>query len=245
MRKIIVSAFVITIIIGLAVPDMLRSDNEARGIVVKVSGRPELVRGGKTSALKIKDFLMTGDTIKTSATSSVSIMLKKGVMVNVGAQGKPTTVTIDSLVHREDGADVRLNLTQGNLANQIKPETGNYSYEVKTPTSVASVRGTEFVMDTEEESSSLFVNSGAVNFSDPISGDSSVVKEGFKAVADTEGIKTAILEEFEKQKMAIFDTLDSIDTEQFEKALDSMREELDSQKNAIMEYKESILKDDE
>jgi hypothetical protein len=129
----------------------------ARADLVEAVAKIVSVRGTATdgvgNALKTGDILKTADTIRTGADSFADVVLQgKGIataVLRVGASSE-LNLTRLSQFNFDDGPDrlnpyasVELNLKAGSvLANVRKNNPGKF--EVKTPTSVAGIRGTAF-----------------------------------------------------------------------------------------------------
>ncbi|MDZ7857985.1 FecR domain-containing protein [Sphaerotilus sp.] len=64
----------------------------------------------------------------------------------------------------DDVAPVRIELLRGGLESQVRPQSGNGRFEVRTPSAVTTVRGTEFRISAEGDSSRAEVVHGAVAF---------------------------------------------------------------------------------
>lgn len=106
------------------------------GVVISLEGKPEVVRAdGRTATLKINDILREGDTVKTAAKTKVGIAFVGGAELRInensafkmvaGGGQKPTSV-FTSL---------------GNAWTRLMK--GNARIEVRTPSAVCAVRGTE------------------------------------------------------------------------------------------------------
>ncbi|MFI5360906.1 MAG: FecR domain-containing protein [Elusimicrobiota bacterium] len=111
------------------------------GVVVSVSGKPKVTRAGATAAvaLKLNDVLNEGDTVKTGPKTLVGIAFVGGAELRInenstfkmlsGGGDKPTSVWT----------------ALGNAwTRHLK---GNARIEVRTPTAVCAVRGTEADVD--------------------------------------------------------------------------------------------------
>lgn len=63
---------------------------------------------------------------------------------------------------------VRIDLRRGGLENQVRPQTGTTRFEVRTPSAVTVVRGTEFRISTDGHTSRAEVAHGRVGFDNPL-----------------------------------------------------------------------------
>jgi len=99
--------------------------------------------------------LHLNDKVRTSASSSASIALYEGEIIRLEEN---TEVSIDELSQES----ITINQKSGSTWNKITKISGIKSYDVETPTTVATVRGTGF--GVKEGGEVLLVESGTVNF---------------------------------------------------------------------------------
>jgi ferric-dicitrate binding protein FerR (iron transport regulator) len=106
--------------------------------------------------------LVESDTVKTGDDSSASIILFKSSIVRLDSN---TEVTIKELVQGDENS-VTLEQNAGRTWNTVQKISGIDSYEVQTPTTVASVRSTAFDVNVSEEGITIVsVVKGIVNVS--------------------------------------------------------------------------------
>lgn len=96
--------------------------------------------------LKVGTVLKAGAIIQTAADSTVDL--------NLGANGpvvrvtQNTTLSFDKLAYTDTGADrvieTQLNLQSGRILGNVKKLAAASRYEIKLPTGVAGVRGTDY-----------------------------------------------------------------------------------------------------
>lgn len=118
---------------------------------------------GFNHPLAIGTVVKQGQTVKTAPNSSVDLFLAEngpGVALE-----EDSMLTLDRLSSMQSVLgtliDTRLDLRQGKMYGTVDKLLPGSHYEVKTPTGVATVRGTEFFIDTR--SGTVFVTSGTVN----------------------------------------------------------------------------------
>lgn len=101
--------------------------------------------------------LKESDMLKTGKDSYCDILMPgQGVFRTVDN----TLLTIGNL----DKNNARIDLKKGKVVIKISKKLGyDESFRVETEVGVASVRGTEFIMDTDEKKTGLSVNNGTVN----------------------------------------------------------------------------------
>ena len=107
---------------------------------------------GFTHPLTVGTVVKEGQTIKTGRDSSVDLFLDQNGP-NVGLDAN-STLRLEKLAFEKTALgtkiDTRLDLKQGALYGSVKKLIAASRYEVKTPKSIARVRGTEFYIDAKE-----------------------------------------------------------------------------------------------
>jgi hypothetical protein len=126
--------------------------------------------------------LFGGDKIRTGADGMVSILFSNGSLVSLK---QDTTFEIESLNISQDKKDVdyKLQLTRGKLKAIVEELSDDSTFEIKTPTAVAAVRGTTYYLYvrevTEQElppgvkerlATEIFVEEGGVLYTNLFSG---------------------------------------------------------------------------
>lgn len=142
-----------------------------RALVIYASGDATRSGPGGQALIKAGDTLDRGDTIATGDRSAVIIQIGDTIMVRLQAK---TELSMDTLL---DSPEISLSLNSGSvLARITKLKAGN-SFSVKTPTVVASVRGTAFSVTTGE-TDTVAVTEGTVSVKILKSGQEIPVHEG-------------------------------------------------------------------
>ncbi|MCR9144648.1 MAG: FecR domain-containing protein [bacterium] len=118
-----------------------------RTIVSHAAGDVLLERSGEQSPittgqeLQAQDFLITGDG------SSVDLAVTGYGVVKIGAG---TRVQVQSLTKSTGGSEARLRLERGNVASFINRQDKNDRFSIASPTAIAGVRGTSFMMSVDD-----------------------------------------------------------------------------------------------
>jgi hypothetical protein len=115
--------------------------------VASVIGKVDLIREGSAKAIKVRKRmkLRSSDVIRTGKKASVKLLLgsNRGVVVIKGN----SYVNLSNLM-----ADrTKLDIEQGKVKLALSKITGKREFALKTPTAVAGVRGTTFMVDVEDE----------------------------------------------------------------------------------------------
>jgi hypothetical protein len=122
---------------------------QGKGRVRAVEGSARYSTGGGAwLELKAGTSLSAGATITTSAQSHVDVYLGiNGPTIRIT---EDSTVGIDKLTYTDTGADAvietQLNLKKGTLMGSVRKLAAASRYEIKTPSGVAGIRGTDYVI---------------------------------------------------------------------------------------------------
>lgn len=181
-----------------------------RAFVYQMAGSVTLVRGGTAQNLaqliaRDKFVALQGaDEIRTGAASAV-ILAFPTTRVRIAEN---TALVIDDLYTGSEAPRLRARLTRGAVATEVDRGT-NSQVSIAGPTAIAGVRGTQFIVETsgagDAATTSVLVNEGEVGVTSPASPTEIAIAAGQKAICDAQGTRTAILEQFEKDKFRIFE----------------------------------------
>jgi len=108
-----------------------------------------------------KSSVKEGDMIKTGPDSSVIIKFADGSMVKLGAMAQ---ITLSSTGATKAGSTT-LGVENGKVWSRVRKQGMDSSFNVKTPTAVAGVRGTFFSSEAEQQASTFDVFEGEVQVS--------------------------------------------------------------------------------
>jgi hypothetical protein len=178
LRAILISILFLVGNIGLVYAQ------EAVGKIVALEGKAEVQseHSEEWRALNLKDDIYTKDTIKTGEESRVGVFFIDESNISIGPQ---TTVSVEKLIYspaknyREGKVKVLMGKTRFNVGRLFSKES---TFEVHTPTAVAGVKGTSFIVwVTDEQLTQLLGISGSVvvrNILPSIEGES-LLRKGF------------------------------------------------------------------
>ncbi len=208
---------------------------ETFALIVGVKGTVDMTRGGTKSRVKINDLIKQGDLIETADGSSASVQLSSGVICQVGPKSAVRLVKLD---RQGDTLQMEMDMKKGSVATSSGKQPPKGTYIVNTPTSVAAVRGTEFIVEASENKSDVLVNNGSVAVSDPDHKQEEVCGPGGAITATHAGLKGRILEEFEKGKFAIMKEMEN----QKKANLDAVIEQVKKNQELLRQQKEMMGK---
>ncbi len=128
------------------------------GTVEKTEGAPEVLRSGTSKWIPIRsaESVSRGDQLRTREGTKMSIRLSDDSLLTLAEK---TVITIDDQTLKPSGQNTSIfSLVLGKVRAIVSDrykEPGS-RFEVRTPTAVAGVRGTEFIAETTADNSVFF-----------------------------------------------------------------------------------------
>lgn len=188
-----------------------------KATVSMMVGKVTILREGAAAPITAKPNMqiLPADMVMTADKSKLNIILENSGVIQIGPNSK---VVLSSLFIKDGAADQKLSVKAGQVVLGLKKLQKEAAFNVETPTAVAGVRGTSFMVNVQNsDENSAFpyfvkmekkksvttkvaVLSGAVEFID--------AKDEKKSVLITQ-LKQAILEgeDFENIKLMNIDRL--------------------------------------
>lgn len=141
---------------------------------LKVKGDVGLTRNLESSALKLGDKLYNGDEIETKAESYAAIQFEdKSSIIKLF----PNTILNIRTEKQGEKYNKKSFLKMGELWAKVEKGTGKF--EIETPTTVVSVKGTNFMLNIlEDGTTELFTFEGEVIFQNKITGEAETILAG-------------------------------------------------------------------
>jgi hypothetical protein len=128
--------------------------------VAKIAGAVTVVRAAQTLPAAPGLGLLRGDRVVTGADGRAEINGIDGSTLVVGPASQIVMTTY--AVAANGVRSVLLDLVEGILRFITQPAPGGYEYQVRTPTAVASVRSTEWIVDAGAGNTAVFAIAGSV-----------------------------------------------------------------------------------
>lgn len=200
------------------------------------SGNVFIINGTVKTAAKLGAEIKEGLSIQTEAGSFVEIAVGENIIKIM----ENTFVEVTKLsINSANGEDSAFFIKNGQVISRITKKLGKAdSYKVTTPTSVASVRGTDFVVNEETGKSYIVCLDGKVEVRGADMSDSQSVNiNGGQEVSVEPGKPLAVKELSELNKKYYEDILDDINAIQddiknrFESEREKIREKVQEQKD--------------
>lgn len=176
MKRLVIIALLLAVL-GLAFAA------ESVAMLSASKGKVDLSRDAKNIKYKLGDLLKNNDELRTGGesfaaykyidgSSTIKVFSNSVVKVTASKSGKTM--------------NKKVTVTKGSVFTQIKPKTGNFL--VQTPTTVASVKGTEFLTKITDDNQSMFiVTEGEVELKILDRPGAQAVPKGKTAVIQTDG----------------------------------------------------------
>lgn len=181
MKKIYLILFILVALSSIFAAEPVAYLMQGRGNV-------QIIRDEKAIKFKNGELLYNNDEIKTGGESFAALKYVDG-----GAAVKvfPNSVIRISAVKYEKQLNKNTILQSGNVYSKISNKIKG-AYQVETPTTVASVKGTGFVTKIDESKNTIIiVLEGEVLVQNKDSGQSKSVPAGSTATSDSQGeVKT-------------------------------------------------------
>ena len=155
-------------------------------IAIKTKGDVSIIYKGLNSAqvLKPGSPLSHQDKIKTGKNGYIALMYLDDKTVVKMLGNSDLTIMGDRSGNKINKS---LDIKYGRVAANVKPQKGK-EFRVSTPTSVASVKGTEFAIQSDPSTGDSFtLIEGLIEVTNSITGESTEVEEGETAISTPDG----------------------------------------------------------
>ena len=155
-------------------------------IAIKISGDVSVLYKGLNleQVLKPGSPLSHQDKIKTGKNGYIALMYLDDKTVVKILGNSDLTISGDRSGNKINKS---LDIKYGKIAANVKPQKGK-EFRISTPTSVASVKGTEFAIQSDPSSGDSFtLIEGLIQVTNSITGESTQVQEGETAISTPDG----------------------------------------------------------
>ncbi|HJR22175.1 MAG TPA: FecR family protein [Dongiaceae bacterium] len=127
--------------------------------VAEAAGEATLTHDGNRIAAQVGADLATSDVLHTGSSGRIDVACSDGTRVTLGPD---TAINLGSLVgEQDDNASIGMSLHRG-IARFLAPVRTWGTFNVFGPVAVASVRSTEWIMETPKLGTNVFVLDGVV-----------------------------------------------------------------------------------
>jgi hypothetical protein len=160
---------------GLVRPRPASAQDGLAGQVTRLAGSAVLVREGSETALAISQQIKVSDSIRTGPESRAEVTFTDGSILTVGPD---SDIAVSFFAPEASESSAILDLVSGIARMTVNKATAWGRFEVRTTTAVASVRGTDYLVEALPDKSSVFVSEGRVAVSSRAGAGTVVLREG-------------------------------------------------------------------
>ncbi len=166
--------------------------NEPTAIVVFSVGEAKIQHADLTEdKANLGTPLKQGDKLQTKANSKVDIQFADGSAIRISENSELEFASL--ALNTQGNTDTRLSLVSGKVFAKVNKASKNDQFSVITPTAIAGVRGTSFVVDrTKKDKSVIRVLEGSVAVSPRVRALEGMSAEEISANADLKKIKESL-----------------------------------------------------
>lgn len=190
---------IIIILISMAASSCTKEKTDSAILIFFMGDVKIIDHNNNTKKAVIKEILGEGYAVKTGKDSFATLQIGDAIIVKIQRE---SSLKIDSIL--STGQD-KLFLNNGQVLSKIDKLKKNSTFSIKTPTSIAAVRGTEFSVSYSKGKSVIVVKNGTVNVKKHEGKEEKTINDG-KAAVVTNNIKVrtaAKPELLEIQKVSI------------------------------------------
>lgn len=245
------------IIAGALLPlSVAGADNtqQQRATIKNIIGQVEVSSTGqaKWRPARVEMYVSMGNDVRTFVESSADLQLESGTVIKIGEN---TVMTVSKLLQGSgDGAaNTGMKVGTGKIwANVKKLTNANSTFEVETPTAVASIRGTRLGVSVDAQGTAVDVYEGLVMVREKSTGKSvsvatktsAIVQAGGKGIDVVEFSKKAPTDVSGKSKHSLVDPFaDSaaaaVKSDSSAKKIDTTAKKMQPQTDSRAMYKQS------
>lgn len=127
--------------------------------VVALKGTTFVTSGGKTQALALGGALYQGDQLHAPQGCGAKIRFTDGSTLAIGEN---SIITVHTYTQQGTGRTAIFEMISGIFRAVVAPLSGDSVFAVRTPTAVAAVRSTDWMLAARADLTEVFVGDGAV-----------------------------------------------------------------------------------
>ncbi len=177
-------------------PSIVKND----GLINFVTGDVKLVAEGKTVAANVGDKITEGMVVKTGAKAIVDIYFEGSVIRIMEKSSVIMKELAKNITEKKESTEIYVE--DGKVFSKVTRKlVDGEKFRVNTPTAVAGVRGTEFLVSESEGKSNIACIEGKVAVKETASDDSSFVEVEAGKEANVEKGKPVSVNELKQQNL--------------------------------------------
>lgn len=226
MKKMI--SFFLLFFVSTCIFSCMKDKEELSLFIYSPIGTVTIISAGTQKTPKDGDFLSIGDSVRTGPLSSADILLGNIGIVRIYEN---SLVHIKSLIDPNTG-DTKIDMDQGKLYSTLE-KLKRGSFQVKTPTSVASIRGTSFRISAAQNESRLDVLDGKVQIN-PVQ-NNTIIEDVKDLVAANQTVsidRATVIDAIQKKRSLKVTSLKPDDIKKIREEIRTLKPELIKKKRA-------------
>jgi hypothetical protein len=145
------------------------------GMVSRSAGSVAIIRGGATMPGTANAEVAESDQVRTGADGRAEVTFTDGSVLTVGPDSE---IAISTFAPDPAESNAVFDLLSGIARLTVNKATEWGSFEVRTATAVASVRGTDYLVEETGTASAVFVSEGRVSVSSRVGAGTVVIRAG-------------------------------------------------------------------
>ncbi len=158
-------------------------------VVAYVGGAVNYERAKIKKPLRRQDTVREGDIVTTGPSAFAALRTEDGTVIKVAGD---TTFEVKKIKSTASERIQIFNLTRGKILASISKLKKETSIDWYTPTAIAGVRGTIFILEVQDKTTTLYVTEGSVSFGKDARDKKTVIKEKQMAVLGQDEKKPAV-----------------------------------------------------
>lgn len=162
-------------VIGLWIVPGLATAAEGVAQVSRLSGTVTVLRDSGEITPAVGDEIKVEDTIRSGPGSRAEVTFSDGSVLTIGPDSE---VAVAFFAPEPSESTALLDLVSGIARMTVNKATSWGRFEVRTTTAVASVRGTDYLVEAIPGKSAIFVNEGRVAVSSRAGSGTVILRQG-------------------------------------------------------------------
>jgi FecR-like protein len=160
-RRPVCCALAFLTTLALSIPgDVGAQQAQSAGKITAVVPIVDVVRGAKPVPASTSQQVFWGDIINTGHLARARVALNDGSILNVGSDSN-LTITKHDATQQQTDLELNYGRVRARAVKLVKPDA---HYEIRTPTGVAGVVGTDFEIQSDNDTTRVVVFEGKVRF---------------------------------------------------------------------------------
>lgn len=163
------------VLYGLARSNPAWAEDSRAGYLSRTAGPVTILRQGAETPAVVNGEVFVSDTIRTGADGRAEVTFSDGSVLTVGPDSE---VAVSFFAPEASESVALLDLISGIARMTVNKATAWGRFEVRTTTAVASVRGTEYLVEALPDKTAVFVAEGRVAVSSRAGAGTIILRKG-------------------------------------------------------------------